>query len=355
LASYREAFKTSGAKNDPVDADLLREMVYLHHDKMITKHHKFRSFAAYLFAALLVVASPGVLQGVASGSAQITTISGRPAIVVVGGPGGTRINTYNGNLYLPRMDLQIPGHDRLNSVRQLIDDAGAVRNSYDYDAWGNTRSSVENMTNPATYTGRERDSESGLYFYRARSYDAGMGRFIQQDPVDDNSGRSLSVYVDNNPMNATDPSGAVPFWIPAVIAIVVIVSWPTKLGNDELPPPQLPNPQIQQLQQQNQQLQQQVQQLQQQMQQMNDLKKQNQELIDLLKQRMEMDRLKKNGQRGGANVPGGGNEAASSGIDGGYGSGTVNCISFVTRISTVPIIGEPVRLCDIRLPVPTPF
>jgi RHS repeat-associated protein len=264
-------------------------------------------------------------------------------------------------------------HDRLNSVRQLIDDAGAVRNSYDYDAWGNTRSSVENVTNPTTYAGRERDSESGLYFYRARSYDAGTGRFIQQDPVDDNSGRSLSVYVDNNPTNATDPSGAVPFWIPAVIAIVVIVSWPSKLGNDELPPQQLPNPQIQQLQQQvqqlqqqnqqlqqqNQQLQQQVQQLQQQMQQMqqqmNDLKKQNQELIDLLKQRMEMDKLKKNGQRGGANVPGGGNEAASSGIDGGYGSGTINCISTVTRISTVPIIGEPVRVCDIRLPVPTPF
>ena len=114
------------------------------------------------------------------------------------------------------------------------------------------------------------------------------------------------------------------------------------------------------MQQQVQQLQQQVQQLQQQM---NDIKKQNQELIDLLKQRMEMDKLKrmemdklkKNGQRGGANVPGGGNEAASSGIDGGYGSGTVNCITFVTRISTVPTIGEPVRVCDIRLPVPTPF
>ncbi|HEX9425504.1 MAG TPA: IS110 family transposase, partial [Pyrinomonadaceae bacterium] len=34
LASYREAFKTSGAKDDPDDADLLREMVYLHHDKL---------------------------------------------------------------------------------------------------------------------------------------------------------------------------------------------------------------------------------------------------------------------------------------------------------------------------------
>src|SRR5262245_65634686 len=34
LTIYREAFKTSGAKDDPVDADLLREMVGLHRDKL---------------------------------------------------------------------------------------------------------------------------------------------------------------------------------------------------------------------------------------------------------------------------------------------------------------------------------
>jgi transposase len=34
LSSYREAFATSGAKDDPVDADLLREMVHLHRDKL---------------------------------------------------------------------------------------------------------------------------------------------------------------------------------------------------------------------------------------------------------------------------------------------------------------------------------
>lgn len=34
LASYREAFATSGAKDDPVDAGLLREIVYLHRDKL---------------------------------------------------------------------------------------------------------------------------------------------------------------------------------------------------------------------------------------------------------------------------------------------------------------------------------
>ena len=34
LSSYREAFATSGAKDDPVDAGLLQEMVRLHRDKL---------------------------------------------------------------------------------------------------------------------------------------------------------------------------------------------------------------------------------------------------------------------------------------------------------------------------------
>jgi transposase len=34
LASYREAFTTSGAKDDPVDAGLLQEMVRLHHNRL---------------------------------------------------------------------------------------------------------------------------------------------------------------------------------------------------------------------------------------------------------------------------------------------------------------------------------
>ncbi len=76
---------------------------------MIIQHPKFRSLAAYMLVALLVVGSPSVLMGFAGGSARGATIHDRSAIAVVGGPGGTRINTYNGNLFLPRVDLQIPG------------------------------------------------------------------------------------------------------------------------------------------------------------------------------------------------------------------------------------------------------
>lgn len=71
------------------------------------------------------------------------------------------------------------------------------------------------------YTGREYDSETGLYYYRARYYDPMVGRFISRDPLGffdgpnryayvDSVGKpqtNLYAYTDNNPINFTDPLG----------------------------------------------------------------------------------------------------------------------------------------------------
>ena len=56
--------------------------------------------------------------------------------------------------------------DHQGSSRKVTDSAGNVVNSYDYDAYGRIEASVEGIANPFTYTGREFDAESGLYFYR---------------------------------------------------------------------------------------------------------------------------------------------------------------------------------------------
>ena len=73
--------------------------------------------------------------------------------------------------------------DGLGTVTELTDSAGATSKAYAYDAYGNILDSLGTLEQPYTYTGREFDSESGLYYYRARYYDAGTGRFLQKDPV----------------------------------------------------------------------------------------------------------------------------------------------------------------------------
>ena len=81
-------------------------------------------------------------------------------------------------------------------------------NSYSYDAYGNFESRSETVANPYAFTGREYDAESGLFYYRARYYDANTGRFISEDPIGFRSGdANFYSYVFSNPVNYRDPSG----------------------------------------------------------------------------------------------------------------------------------------------------
>lgn len=66
------------------------------------------------------------------------------------------------------------------------------------------------MENPFAYTGRELDSDTGLYYYRARYYDSRTGRFLQKDPIGMTGGLNLYRYVRNNPANDTDSLGLAP-------------------------------------------------------------------------------------------------------------------------------------------------
>ena len=88
------------------------------------------------------------------------------------------------------------------------DAAGFVVNSYEYDSYGRIEASIEGIANPFTYTGREQDPESGLYYYRARYYDPEIGRFLSEDPIGFTA-RDLNLYryVGNNPVKFVDPDG----------------------------------------------------------------------------------------------------------------------------------------------------
>ena len=61
--------------------------------------------------------------------------------------------------------------------------------------------------NTILYTGRELDLATGLYYYSARYYDAGLGRFVSRDQIEYMGGVNLYEYVGDNPVSANDPSG----------------------------------------------------------------------------------------------------------------------------------------------------
>ncbi len=97
-------------------------------------------------------------------------------------------------------------HDQLGSVRLLTNDSRAVVGTYTYDAYGATTAKTGAATTPMRYAGQYADDESGLYWMRARYYDASTGQFISRDPVVSLT-RSPYAYAGGNPLNATDPGG----------------------------------------------------------------------------------------------------------------------------------------------------
>jgi RHS repeat-associated protein len=95
--------------------------------------------------------------------------------------------------------------DGLGSVVKVTSSTGTVTLTRQYDAWGNLQ--VGSGVSGYAFTGREWDSETGLYYYRARYYDAQVGRFNSEDPIGFHGGVNYYNYVGNGPVRFIDPLG----------------------------------------------------------------------------------------------------------------------------------------------------
>jgi RHS repeat-associated protein len=107
--------------------------------------------------------------------------------------------------------LQENHADGLGSVTSLSSSAGSIANTYTYDSFGNLTNSTGSLTNSFRYTAREFDTETSLYYYRARYYDPNAGRFLSEDPIGFHAGIDQYRYALNNPTKYRDPSGLWPW------------------------------------------------------------------------------------------------------------------------------------------------
>ena len=98
------------------------------------------------------------------------------------------------------------------SVTGLTKDGQAVASS-SYNLYGARKTSTDTTGNPFAYNGEARD-DTGLDYLRARYYDSQGGTFLTEDSYPGEGTDPLSQnrysYVQNNPVNYTDPSGH--FW-----------------------------------------------------------------------------------------------------------------------------------------------
>jgi len=100
--------------------------------------------------------------------------------------------------------------DALGSITSLTTSAGAAAKTYTYDSFGKLTTSAGSVANPFQYTGREFDTETGLYYDHARYYDSNSGRFVSEDPIRFDGGINFYVYAENDPVNFEDETGLCP-------------------------------------------------------------------------------------------------------------------------------------------------
>ena len=140
--------------------------------------------------------------------------SGNTQTLNIYGPGGViiaQVATDSPAGGTPTTQTRYLLHDHLGSTRVVLDSNNQVLGSFDYSPFGETTVSNGATGNVADvayrYTGQEVNGALGTYNYHARHYDAGVGRFLGVDPA--RQFASSYVYVGNNPINHTDPTGSI--------------------------------------------------------------------------------------------------------------------------------------------------
>jgi RHS repeat-associated protein len=105
------------------------------------------------------------------------------------------------------------GQDMLGTSRVIFSSAGVLCYDADFYPFGGERAYTNTCAQNYKFTGKERDSESGLDNFIARYDASSLGRFMTPDEIgpgqhpENPQSWNLYSYVMNNPLTLTDPTG----------------------------------------------------------------------------------------------------------------------------------------------------
>jgi RHS repeat-associated protein len=111
----------------------------------------------------------------------------------------------------PGIGARYYAFDGQASTRQLTSAAGAVTDTYTYDAFGDLLAATGGTPNAHLFDGQALDANTGFYYLRARWYAHATGRFTTADPADgdtfDPGSLHRYLYAKADPVNNHDPTG----------------------------------------------------------------------------------------------------------------------------------------------------
>ena len=145
-----------------------------------------------------------------------------------GGVGGLLYLKRNGAIY-------VPFYDAYGNVMEYHAADGSLAAAYVYDAFGRTISQSGEMADifRYRYSTKSFECETGLYYYGERFYLPCLCRWLNRDPIGENGGLNLYLYVLNNSVSYIDMLGARVYIVKHFSTIAPPMGWTSPSSEGE--------------------------------------------------------------------------------------------------------------------------